>query len=124
MGATSTSAGQLIEQEYDIKLAARSIANTLLSGASYHFAFNDLDIMMMPSPSGVRHEESDPLRQAKDCSFGGSIEASRQSRPIPTYSMRPHSRHYCGQLARSDSPTAGLAYRQRSSDLLALGQIG
>ena len=30
--------------------------------SSYHFAFNDLDIMIMPNPSGVRHEEFDPLR--------------------------------------------------------------
>ena len=27
----------------------------------YHFAFNDLDIMMMPTALGAGHEESDPL---------------------------------------------------------------
>jgi hypothetical protein len=36
--------------------------------------------------------------------------------------LRPHVR-YGGQLALSDSPTAGLVYRRRSYDPLALGQL-
>jgi hypothetical protein len=48
--------------------------------ALYHFAFNNSDIMIIPTPSGVWHKESDHLRQVNDCSFDGSAQASRQSR--------------------------------------------